>query len=171
MKVNRREFIITSGIAAAASIAGIPTLSSCKMKKITHLISLSFDDGFKKSFIKTAEIYEKYKLSACLNITAAAHLPKLESPNEYVTPDNVGDFDLWNELLNRGHEIMPHGYKHANLPELPFSEATDLIDRCLDYFSEHLEGFQAEESIFNFPFKPMGWGIKFTFYSPSSLLY
>jgi hypothetical protein len=37
----------------------------------SHLVTLSFDDGFKKSFTRTAEIYEKHKLSACLNIVAA----------------------------------------------------------------------------------------------------
>ncbi|MFC2125253.1 polysaccharide deacetylase family protein [Bacteroidota bacterium] len=152
MAINRREFIKTSGLAVAAGITGIQACSSDKAIKKTHIISLSFDDGFKKSFLRTAEIHEKYKLSACLNITAGAHLPKMKSPNEYVSPKNVGDFELWNDLQKRGHEIMPHGYKHANLPELPFSEATNLIDKCLDYFSENLDDFKAEESIFNFPF-------------------
>jgi peptidoglycan/xylan/chitin deacetylase (PgdA/CDA1 family) len=152
MKISRRDFVKSTGLVLASGITGFQACNSKPVTNVSHIISLSFDDGFKKSFIKTAEIYEKYKLSACLNITAGAHLPKMKSPNEYVTPGNVGDFELWNELQKRGHEIMPHGYKHANLPELPFDEATDLINMCLDYFSEHLEGFNAEKSIFNFPF-------------------
>jgi peptidoglycan/xylan/chitin deacetylase (PgdA/CDA1 family) len=150
--MKRREFVKITGAAAASGLVTLPGCCFNKEEKITHILSLSFDDGFKKSFIKTAEIYEKHKLSACLNITAAAHLPKMKSPNEYIYRDNVGDFDLWNELHKRGHEIMPHGYKHANLPQLPFEEATDLIDKCLDYFSENLEGYKANEAIFNFPF-------------------
>ena len=43
--------------------------------KKTHFFTLSFDDGFKKSSMRTAEIYEKYKLSACINVIATAHLP------------------------------------------------------------------------------------------------
>jgi peptidoglycan/xylan/chitin deacetylase (PgdA/CDA1 family) len=152
MKINRRDFVKVTGLALTSGLTGLQACNSKPAKEVSHIISLSFDDGFKKSFVKTAEIYEKYKLSACLNITAGAHLPKMKSPNEYVSPTNVGDFDLWNELQNRGHEIMPHGYKHANLPQLSFAEATELIDKCLNYFSENLDNFKAEESIFNFPF-------------------
>jgi len=63
-----------------------------------------------------------------------------------------GDFGLWNELKARGHEIMPHGYKHANLRQLPFEEAKGLILRCLDVFSEELKGFNSKEAVFNFPY-------------------
>jgi len=152
MKIKRRDFVKAAGLTLVSGVIDLPGCNVKSEKNVSHIISLSFDDGFKKSFVKTAEIYEKYNLAACLNITAGAHLPKMKSPNEYVSPTNVGDFDLWNELQNRGHEIMPHGYKHANLPQLPFSEATELIDKCLDYFSENLDNFKAKESIFNFPF-------------------
>jgi peptidoglycan/xylan/chitin deacetylase (PgdA/CDA1 family) len=121
------------------------------LKNKRHLITLSFDDGFKKSSIKTAEIYEKYNLSACINVIATAHLPGFVLPNEYHNWP-VGDFSLWNELKERGHEIMMHGYKHAHKNEIPFEEAKDLILKCIDYFSKNLKGFEPKESIFNFPF-------------------
>ena len=52
----------------------------------------------------------------------------------------------------RGHEIMPHGYKHANKQSLPFAEAKDLILRCLDVFDKELKGFDRKQAIFNFPY-------------------
>jgi peptidoglycan/xylan/chitin deacetylase (PgdA/CDA1 family) len=116
-----------------------------------HFITLSFDDGFKKSSIRTAEIFEKYKLSACINVIASAHLPDFVLPNEFHRFP-VGDFGLWNELKERGHEIMMHCYKHANLTELPFEQSRELVLRCIDYFSKELKGFDPKESIFNFPF-------------------
>ena len=121
-------------------------------KPITHIISLSFDDGFKKSFRRTAEIYEKHDLKACFNVLATGHLPSFEEPDEYMLKPLMGDFDLWNELQDRGHEVMPHGYKHANLSKIPLKKAQDLVLKCLDYFTGHLNGFEAKEAIFNFPF-------------------
>jgi len=47
---------------------------------------------------------------------------------------------------------MPHGYKHANLKDIPFAQAQDLINKCLEVFSKELKDFKAEESVFNFPF-------------------
>lgn len=117
----------------------------------SHIITLSFDDGFEKSSIKTAEIYEKYGLSACINVIATAHLNQFQEPNEY-HKEKVGDFDLWNELKSRGHEIMPHSYEHQNLTEIPLSEAQDLINKCFDVFKEQLEGFVEEESVYNFAY-------------------
>jgi peptidoglycan/xylan/chitin deacetylase (PgdA/CDA1 family) len=73
-------------------------------------------------------------------------------PNEYHRWP-VGDFGLWNELKERGHEIMMHGYKHAHKNEIAFEEAKDLILKCIDYFSKNLKGFESKQSIFNFPFK------------------
>jgi peptidoglycan/xylan/chitin deacetylase (PgdA/CDA1 family) len=43
-----------------------------------------------------------------------------------------------------GHEIMPHGYRHANKQSLPFAESKDLILRCLDVFDKELKGFDAK---------------------------
>lgn len=155
---GRRDFIKAAGAGVAAA-ALAPALVSCKMSdelkmhkaegKKRHIVTLSFDDGFKKSSIKQAKIYEKYGLSACMNVIATAHLPDFKPPGEYLASSPRGDFALWNELKARGHEIMPHTYKHANLTEMPFDEAKQLVVRCLDYFSGHLEGFEPKEAVFN----------------------
>jgi hypothetical protein len=47
---------------------------------------------------------------------------------------------------------MPHGYKHANQAQLPFAEARDLIERCLDVFAKELKGFDPRQAVFNFPY-------------------
>lgn len=148
--MNRRTFIKGSGLAAAGLIGGVHLIKSKPAK--THLFSLSFDDGFEKSFIKTAEIYEKYDLSACFNIIATAHLNTFQPPDDYIQRPVLGDFSLWNELQERNHEIMPHGYNHTNLTEIPLKEAKDLISKSLDYFGEHLTGFDRRKAVFNFPF-------------------
>ena len=148
-KYSRREMLETIGVSAAA-LCTIPVWSKIAQKK-KHFITLSFDDGLKKSSIRTAELYEKYKLSACINVIATAHLPGFELPNEYHDWP-VGDFVLWNELQDRGHEIMMHGYKHAAKNEIPFEEGKNLILRCIEVFSKELKGFNPKESIFNFPF-------------------
>ena len=76
-----------------------------------HLVTLSFDDGFTKSSIRTAKIYEKHKLSACLNVVASAHMKDFRPPDY---PElSRADFGLWNDLAARGHEIMPHGYRRT----------------------------------------------------------
>ena len=112
-----------------------------------HIVSLSFDDGFKKSFLRTAEIHEKCKLSACLNVMAAG---TPDDPSIRKSP--LGDFGLWNELKRRGHEIMPHGHQHENLQEVSFEEGKTLVRRCLEIFREKLHGFDHSQAIFNFPF-------------------
>jgi len=146
---SRREALrlIGGGTVALASPSGF--FANENEKK--HYFTLSFDDGFKKSSILTAGIYEKYNLSACINVIATAHHPDFVLPNEYHNWP-VGDFDLWNDLKARGHEIMMHGYKHAHKNELPFSEGKELILKCIDYFSKKLKGFEPKDSIFNFPF-------------------
>jgi peptidoglycan/xylan/chitin deacetylase (PgdA/CDA1 family) len=137
----------------AASLAATGAFHSCKgeRKQISHIVSLSFDDGFRKSSIRTAEIHENYGLSACINVIASAHENQFTLPNEYHDWP-VGDYDLWNDLQSRGHEIMPHSYRHANLTQMPLDEAKELILKCFDVFSRELHGFRPEESIFNFPF-------------------
>jgi hypothetical protein len=47
---------------------------------------------------------------------------------------------------------MPHGYRHANKAELPLADAQRLIERCLDVFAAELEGFDAAEASFAFPY-------------------
>jgi peptidoglycan/xylan/chitin deacetylase (PgdA/CDA1 family) len=116
-----------------------------------HIVTLSFDDGFEKSNRRIAEIYERFGLSACFNVIATGHLADYQEADAYHAWKR-GDFGLWNELQARGHEVMPHGYRHANKAQMPFAEAKDLILRCLDVFSESLEGFIPEEAVFNFPY-------------------
>lgn len=122
MIYTRRDFLITAGTTASALI--VPRLANASDRpKKRHIVTLSFDDGFKKSSIRTAEIYEKHKLSACINVVASAHMKDFRPPDYPDVPR--GDFGLWNDLQARGHEIMPHGYKHANKRSLPFAEAKD----------------------------------------------
>ena len=158
---TRRDFLSLTGIGAGSLL-----LSSCglnkeenshrakvgKAEKPKHIITLSFDDGFKKSSIRTAEIYEKHNLSACINVIATAHLDTFGPPGEYIAASDKGDFGLWNELKQRGHEVMPHSYKHVNLRQLPLAEAKDLIRRCLDHFSKELKGFEPKDSVYSFAY-------------------
>lgn len=149
---SRRDALKLVGLAASA-LAWQSTGMAAQpdSRQIRHLVTLSFDDGFRKSCLRVAEIYESFGLSACLNVIATAHQPGFVLPNEYHKWP-VGDFRLWNELQARGHEIMPHGYKHANLKELPLAESQDLIRRCLDVFAEELQGFRLDRAVFNFPY-------------------
>ncbi len=115
-----------------------------------HLISLSFDDGFRKSNLRIAEAYARFGLSACFNVLATPEELNPYEQEKWGSPK--GDFALWNELQARGHEIMPHGYRHANKTEIPFAAAKDLITRCLAIFTEKLDGFDAARAVFNFPY-------------------
>jgi peptidoglycan/xylan/chitin deacetylase (PgdA/CDA1 family) len=150
-RYSRRKVLASLGVGTASWLLPSRPLSAAADPKKTHFITLSFDDGFKKSSLRTAEIFEKHKLQACINVIATAHLPDFVLPNEYHRWP-VGDFTLWNELLARGHEIMPHGYKHANKREIPLAEAKDLIRRCLEFFAQNLKGFEPKKAVFNFPF-------------------
>jgi hypothetical protein len=67
-------------------------------------------------------------------------------------PQKFGDFGLWNELQARGHFIQPHGYNHTNKAKIPLAEAQDLIKRCLDVFYQGLNGFDAHQTVFVFPY-------------------
>lgn len=116
-----------------------------------HFVTLSFDDGFKESSLKTAAIFERFGLSACINVIASAHLPDHKLPDEY-HQGVKGDFGLWRELRSRGHEIMPHGYKHADKSKVSLGEAKDLVSRCLDIFVKELEGFDPKKAVFNLPY-------------------
>ncbi len=147
--IRRREFIGTL-CAAGVGVSSVPHLSSTS--EHLHLVSLSFDDGFRKSFIRTAEIYEKFGLSGCFNVIASAHIPGNKVHDDYMRQELFGDFVLWNELQDRGHEIMPHGYQHAHLADLPFEEAKGLIERALELFSKELRGFDPQKAVFNFPY-------------------
>ncbi len=147
--MKRREFISTLGTVALTGIA-TPLLHGGSEK--LHIVSLSFDDGFRKSFIRIAEIYERFGLSGCFNVIASAHMPGNEVRDDYMKQELFGDFELWNELQDRGHEIMPHGYRHAHLPGLPLEESKALILKSLDIFSKELRGFDPQKAVFNFPY-------------------
>jgi hypothetical protein len=71
MNHTRREFLEAAG-ATAVSLALPLHVSGDEPKPKRHIVTLSFDDGFKKSSIKRAQIYEKHKLSACINVVASA---------------------------------------------------------------------------------------------------
>jgi peptidoglycan/xylan/chitin deacetylase (PgdA/CDA1 family) len=78
-----------------------------------HIVTLSFDDGFERSSIRTAEIFERHGLLAELNVLASQDVvPEEKWHNRW----RKGDFGLWNELSARGHYLMPHGYRHVNKP-------------------------------------------------------
>ena len=140
--MTRRSFLGTLALAAHAVR---------RRRDKTHVITLSFDDGFRKSSIETANIFEEHQLSACINVIASAHHDDFVVPDEYHRHP-VGDFELWNELAARGHEIMPHGYSHQNLAELSLERAKDQILRCLNYFGTALNGFDPAAAVFNFPY-------------------
>ena len=117
-----------------------------------HIVTLSFDDGFLRSDTEIAEIYERHGLAACFNVIATGHRSDFVAPDAYQAGYPKGDFGLWNALQGRGHEIMPHGYRHANKAKLPLAEAEDLIRRCLAVFSDELDGFEPAKAVFNFPY-------------------
>lgn len=119
--------------------------------KPTHLLTLSFDDGFAKSFKLAAEIYEEFGLKAELNIVASGCEPGYQPADEYHNAP-VGGWDLWNELAARGHEIGPHSWSHQNHARIPFGEARREVDRCLDAFSRNLTGFEPKQCVYNMPY-------------------
>lgn len=148
MKHSRRTFLKVVGSSAATLT--LPRLGfggELVPSKKTHLVTLSFDDGFKKSFTRIAGIYEKHRLSACLNVVAAG-LPD----DAYIKNSPLGDFKLWNELKRRGHEVMPHGFRHENLAKIPLEQAQELVRKCLGVFAEQLSGFDPKQAVFNFPY-------------------
>src|SRR5262245_7743498 len=148
--MQRREFIGAFGTTLAAATYSSPSPPSVSGK--LHIVTLSFDDGFKKSFLRTAQIYEKFGLSACFNIVAAAHLPGTVVIDDYMPREQFGDFGVWNELHDRGHEVMIHGYQHAHLARLPLEKSKELILKSLDLFSKELRGFDPRKAVFNFPY-------------------
>jgi peptidoglycan/xylan/chitin deacetylase (PgdA/CDA1 family) len=144
--MERRSFIKTTVLGSmAARFVDISPTSK------THILTLSFDDGFKKSFHQTADIFERYNLRACLNIIATGHLTNFHEPNNY-HKDARGDFNDWNALQKRGHEIMPHSWDHSHIAQMPLEQAKEDILKCLQYFEENLEGFNASKAVYNFAY-------------------
>ena len=149
--MKRRSFLqrtALSGVTYALSSCGIRATPEGK----THVISLSWDDGFKKSFERVAEIHENYGSKACLNVIATGHLPTFKAIDEWILPELMGDFNLWNDLVSRGHEIMPHTWEHKNLTKVSVNEAKERIDKCLEYFSANLDGYDPKKAVYNYAF-------------------
>jgi peptidoglycan/xylan/chitin deacetylase (PgdA/CDA1 family) len=115
-----------------------------------HIVTLSFDDGFERSSIRTAEIFESHGLVAELNVIAAGHQGKPEE--SWHSRWRKGDFGLWNELNARGHHVMPHGLGHVDKAGVSLAEAKRLIEACLDVFRAELAGFEASKASFAFPY-------------------
>ncbi len=148
--MKRITFIKTSALAGLG--LGFSGFKFHHLHGKTHILTLSFDDGFKKSFYRIADIHESYGLKACLNVIASGHLNSFKPKDKWIPPESLGNFDDWNILQDRGHEIMPHTWEHLNLTEIPIVKAKENIDKCLNYFEEHLEGFKSSESVYNFAY-------------------
>ena len=147
--MKRRQFIKTSTtISALAPALGFRQSNASK----THLISFSFDDGFKKSFLRLAEIHEELRLKGCFNVIASGHFKTFEAVDDWILPELMGNFDDWNNLVSRGHEVMPHSWQHLNLAQQDPFEAKHLISKCIVYFHENLTNFRPDNAVFNYPF-------------------
>ena len=85
-------------------------------------VGLIFDDGFAKSTLATAAIFEQYKLPAVFAVLADS--------SSFVP--GCGDWAMWNDLQRRGHIIQPHGQTHAKLTDLPLSTAYRLVSELVD---------------------------------------
>ena len=83
---------------------------------------------------------------------AIGHRADYVPPDQYQVGPTKGAFKVWNELQARGHEIQPHGYRHANKAVLPFPAAQTLIRDCLAIFQAELADFDPRQSIFAFPY-------------------
>lgn len=148
--MKRSKFIATTFAAAGSLALGPIRLLSDPQK--THLLSLSFDDGFKKSFYRIAEIHENYGLKACLNVIATGHLKSFTTEMEWIPQKLLGDFNDWNKLKERGHEIMPHTWEHLRLTDIPIEKAKNNIEKCLNYFEENLNGYTSKGAVYNFAY-------------------
>jgi len=146
--MQRRQFIKTTTLGALAPSLGFRPSHSQK----THILTLSFDDGFKKSFLKLTDIHEDHGLKACLNVIASGHFPDFKQVDDWILPELMGNFEDWNSLVGRGHEVMPHSWEHRNLARQEDAVARQLVSKCITYFNDHLDEFDPEKAVFNFPF-------------------
>src|SRR5690349_15170000 len=106
-------------------------------------VGIIFDDGFVKSSLETAQIFESFGLRAGFAVLA--------NSTGFAPQYRVGDFALWNELKERGLLIHPHGYTHENLQSMNYPDAVDELTRCLAMFNE-LRGFDAERAVYCFAY-------------------
>ena len=87
-----------------------------------------------------------------MNVIAKGHLKSFNTEPKWIPQNILGDFNDWNRLKARGHEIMPHTWGHLNLIEIPVEKAKENIGKCLRYFEEHLEGYTSEGAVYNFAY-------------------
>lgn len=146
--MKRRQFIKTTAAASLLPSLGFRSSNASK----SHIISFSFDDGFKKSFLQLGQIHEDVGLKACLNVIASGHMSDFQQVDDWILPELMGDFDDWNYLVSKGHEVMPHSWQHLNLAKQPPKSAKKLISKCITYFNDNLDGFDPSKAVFNFPF-------------------
>jgi peptidoglycan/xylan/chitin deacetylase (PgdA/CDA1 family) len=120
-----------------------------------NYVTFSFDDGYDKSSLKTAAIFESFGLQCEFSVVATAHLMKKGSP-EYekallsAGSENHPPFDFWNEMQRRGHVVQPHGYNHTNKVWCGLPTAKRLVLDCIAFFKSNLNGFDPSKSIFCF---------------------
>jgi peptidoglycan/xylan/chitin deacetylase (PgdA/CDA1 family) len=107
-------------------------------------VGLIFDDGFARSTLATAKLFEEFHLPAVFAVIA--------EPKDFAPTFIKGDFAMWNELQSRGHIIQPHGYTHAKLTELPHQQAVAQIERCLATFSEKLDRFDPKRAVYYYTY-------------------
>jgi peptidoglycan/xylan/chitin deacetylase (PgdA/CDA1 family) len=105
-------------------------------------VALIFDDGFAKSTLATADIFDEYKLPAVFAVLADS--------SKFVP--GCGEWSMWNELQRRGHIIQPHGFDHTKLTDVPPAAAIDLVRRCLESFEQNLEGFDTKRALYAFTY-------------------
>jgi hypothetical protein len=107
-------------------------------------VGIIFDDGFARSTLKTAEIFESLGLRAVFAVLADA--------SNFVKGPGCGDWAMWNDLQRRGHIIHPHGQTHVKLSEIAPAAAIESVSMCLESFAEHLEGFDARQAVYAFTY-------------------
>ena len=146
LNMIRRNFI------KLTSLASLGINSNVFMNDISHYLTLTFDDGFKKSSYRTADIFENYGLKASINIIASGHLKSFKRDPKWMPNHLLGNFNDWNKIKSKGHEIMPHSWEHLNLTKISFKQAFENIDKCLESFKNNLDGFSESDSVFHYPY-------------------
>jgi peptidoglycan/xylan/chitin deacetylase (PgdA/CDA1 family) len=105
-------------------------------------VGIIFDDGFAKSTLATAKIFDEFRYKAVFAVLA--------DPSNFVP--GCGDWAMWNDLQSAGHIIQPHGQTHAKLTDLSPDAAIDLVRHCLDSFAAYLNNFDAKRALYAFTY-------------------